>query len=162
MIKRLSSDEALASMETLCARSEMCSYEVEQKLRRRGLTQDEIEKVTDSLVDRKFIDDQRFATAFTRDRYRFARWGRNKIRSHLILKRIPRQMIDEAMSAVDLREYARIAYQVIAARLRSIPADMPRYEQRQRLLRFAAGRGYETSLIIRILDTDKLWNSRKD
>lgn len=162
MNKRLTTDEALVRMEMLCARSEMCSYEVEQKLRRQGFTQGESEKIIDSLTDRKFIDDRRFAAAFTRDKYRFARWGRNKIRSHLILKRIPHQAIDEAMQSIDLREYARTAYAVIAARLRSLPSEMPQFEQRQRLLRFAAGRGYETSLIIRILDSEKLWDSRKE
>lgn len=157
MKKQIGAADALARLEALCARSEQCSHEVTQKLWKWGICGDAAKEILDRLVDGRYVDDRRYAESFVRDKYRFARWGRVKIRMSLVAKRISRDVIDEAMTAIDVREYASMAYRTVSAKLRQLPADMPRAEMRARLLRFAMGRGYETALIIKILDSQRLW-----
>lgn len=158
MKKRIGTADALARLEALCARSEQCSYEITQRLWRWGICGDAADEILDMLTDGRYVDDSRYAESFVRDKYRFARWGRVKIRMSLAAKRIPRDVIDEAMSAIDSREYVSMAYRTVCAKLRQLPADMSRAEMRARLLRFAMGRGYESALIVRILDSRRLWH----
>lgn len=157
MKKPMSADAALVRLEELCARSEQAVSEVRQKLFKWGIPESEAEKIVESLVDRRFVDDARFAEAFVRDKYRFARWGRHKIRLALIAKRIPRDYIAESLQAIDNQEYARMAFASVQSKLRSLPTDMEPGEKRQRLYRFAIGRGYESSLVVKILSSKSLW-----
>ncbi len=157
----VTAEMALERLECLCARSEQCTSEIVQKLYKWGVRGAEAMAVVDKLVANRFVDDQRFASAFVRDKYRFARWGRNKIVSHLIQKRIPRNIINNAVAEIDAREYAMTAFALIEAKLRTLPMDMSRTDLRMRLLRFGVGRGYESQLIIKILDSERLWLSRQ-
>lgn len=158
----LTIDEYLPAIEALCARSEQCSFEIATRLRRRGFTADQISRVIDDLIDRRFIDDTRFARAFVADRFRFARWGRIKIRAALIARRIPAATITEALESIDTRDYALTAFRVIASRLARLDHSLPRHELRRRLARFALSRGFEPSLIFKVLNSERLWQSSDD
>ncbi|MBD5255400.1 MAG: RecX family transcriptional regulator [Barnesiella sp.] len=157
MKRTLTPHQALVKLEELCSRSEQCSYDVKQKLFKWGIPADAAAKIIDSLVATRYIDDRRFALAYTRDKYIFARWGRKKIANGLYAKRIDRSLIDSALASIDNREYAQIAFKVIIAKLRSLSDQLQSFEKRQRLMRFGISRGYETSLIIKILESRKLW-----
>lgn len=157
MKKPLDRKNALARLEELCARSEQCSYDLRQKLYRWGVDAP-YDDIIDSLIDGKYLDDERFASAFVRDKYRFDRWGRRKIARALMAKRIPSAVISEALENIDAREYAMNCYNLLETRRRQLPDSIDDYERRAKLLRFAAGRGYEPSLIMRLLDNPEIWD----
>lgn len=145
-------------MEALCARSEQCSYDIMTKLLRTGLSRDDIDRVMQSLTDKRFVDDVRFAAAYVRDKYRFARWGRRKIAMALRAKRIDSGTVGRALDeAVDQDEYVAVLRDLMRAKARTI-TEGNSYEGRTKLFRFAASRGYETDLIVRqIKCDDSLW-----
>lgn len=161
MKKPLTSEMAIMRLEALCARSEQCSNEARTRLQRWGITGGEAERIVKHLTDNRFIDDGRYARAYVHDKYMYSRWGRRKIVAGLYAKRLDRETIDEAVSeAIDMRDYAAAAFSAVAAKLRMLPEDMPQSEKRRRLLLFGAGRGYETALIIKILDSNRLWQTK--
>lgn len=142
-------ETALDRLESLCARSEQCSFDVMRKMATWGISRDQAEKIVMQLENGGFIDDGRYAEAYVRDKYRFARWGRNKIRLGLVAKKISRSDIDNALMAIDQAEYRTIMLQVLKAKSRSLPEDMAgTFEGKNKLIRFAAGRGYELDLIL--------------
>lgn len=157
MKKPISKDAAILRLESLCARSEQCTYEIEEKLKKWGVSPIDSAKITSHLADLGFVNDARFANAYTNDKYRFARWGRHKIHTGLIAKRISKDIIADALSSINNREYANIAFDLIAAKLHTLPDSLTQFEKRQRLLRFGIGRGYESALIIKILNSNRLW-----
>lgn len=157
--KPMKPEAATLRLEDLCARSEQCSSDLRRKLSGWGISSSDSDSIMRHLSENRFVDDSRFARAFVRDRYRFAGWGRRKIISGLYAKRIAKGMIDDAMAEIDVRQYASIAFKAIAARLRQLPEDMDPRDKRMRLMRFAAGRGYEVALIIKILESERLWTS---
>lgn len=157
MNRRLTEDDALARLESLCARSEHCTFELQTKLRNWDVPSDAAERILASLRDARYLDDERFARAYVREKYLFQRWGRNKIISGLYAKRLPRPTIDSSLDEIETRRYAANAFHLVAAKLRNLPEDMPDGEKRARLIRFATGRGYEMSLIIKILNSRRLW-----
>lgn len=159
MKRQITPQQALMKLEELCARSEQCIYDLRQKLFRWGIAADISDKIIQELVDSRYVDDRRFAQAYTRDKYLFAKWGRKKIISGLYAKRIDRDIIDYALKAIDNREYAQIAFKVIAGKLRTMSEELEPFEKRQRLFRFGLSRGYETALVSKIIESKRLWKS---
>lgn len=154
----MTEETALARLESLCARSERCHFELATRLRNWQVPGSVAERILQSLRENRFYDDERFARAFVREKYLFQRWGRNKIVSQLYAKRIDRATIDEALSEIEVRRYAANAFKLVAAKLKSLPEEMPQIEKRTRLLRYGVSRGYESSLIIKIIESRRLWN----
>lgn len=145
MTAPLPPERALERLEALCSRSEHCSSELVAKMRTWKLSPDDIEAVIYSLRRRQFVDDSRFARAFVRDKYRFNRWGRIKIRMELSAKKISAELIDEAMEEIDENVYQERLESLLASKINRIHDDDPRI-RRQKILRAAVSRGYEVGL----------------
>lgn len=146
-------------MEALCARSEQCSFDIETKLRRTGLSYGQCIEIIESLQKRRFIDDRRFATAFVNDKYRFARWGKRKIKLALAQKRITGDIASEAIESIDMTQYIEILRELMKSKSRSINEGNT-FEGRTKLFRFAASRGFEPDLISNIIREEDIWNHR--
>ena len=143
-------EKALIRCEELCARAERCEHELREKMRAWRIDSRDIEAIINSLTTRRFLDDSRFARAFVRDKYRFARWGRRKIAMALKQKRIDSDTIDEALEEINQEEYTA----VLRTLLKATAAHMDRplsYDDRVKLFRFAVARGFETQLISSML-----------
>ena len=153
MIQRKSIGTAIATtrLENLCARAEHCESELAEKLRRWGIGASESAEIISGLRKHHFVDNARFARAFVRDKYRFARWGRMKIRMALAAKRISKEIVDEALEEIDEDIYTENLRHIIAAKARSLGEETSSYEGRTKIYRFAISRGYESSLISKIL-----------
>lgn len=146
-----SPSEALAGMEALCARSEQCSHDIRTRLRRYGFPEETIAEIIDTLKSGRYIDDARFAHAYVRDKYIFARWGRRKIQAGLIAKRIDRYVISDAIDGeIDLDTYITNLRDLLRSKSRTMKKPIT-FTDSQKLLRFAASRGFEPDLIIETL-----------
>lgn len=148
--KRLTPEDAMARAEALCARAEHCSGEIAQKLYRWGITSSDSERIIDSLIDRRFIDDRRFAAAFVRDKVEYAAWGRRKIALALAAKRLDRDIVAEALEGIDPEVYAARLAKVLDSKRRSLP-EPDTTDGRARLFRHAVARGFEPSLVADML-----------
>lgn len=160
--KQISKEVAIQRLETLCVRGEQCRYDLQEKLRRWGIFPSEWEEILDSLEERRFFSDSRFAAAFAHDKMLFNRWGKMKITMALRAKRIPSSLIREALDELSDEEYERTLREFLQAKARSIPnltlPDNPsaeerqlNYEARTKLYRAALSRGFESPLISRLL-----------
>ncbi len=155
--RRLTPLQALQRLESLCSRSEQCESELYTKLSRWGISSAMAEKIMERLRAGRYVDDVRFAHAFVRDKYLFQRWGRIKISAALRLKRIESDTISAAIDEeIDESTYHANLMALIRAKVRQL--EQPRsYDNRTRLLRFAAGRGYEPAIIINTLNDNATW-----
>lgn len=144
-------EKVLNRLAALCARSEQCTADIEKKLDRIHLRPGDRERIMARLKELKFVDDQRFARAYCHDKLEYQSWGRIKIARGLWAKRISRDMIDEAIGEIDSRTYMTVALRSIKSKIRQMgPAAFSR-EGRDKLLRFMAGRGFETQITLNIL-----------
>lgn len=147
----MNADEVLYKLAARCSTSEQCLSDVEAKLAKYDLTEEEKTRILRHLVEEKYIDDGRYAEAFVRDKYRFNKWGRIKIAQGLRMKGIDRETIDTAMEAIDEAEYLDILRGLIQSKRRSTKGKND-YEVNGKLIRFATGRGFEFSAIRQCLD----------
>ncbi len=149
--KAVTPDEAEARLELLCARSEQCSFEVMQKMLRWGLSAADRGRILDSLVDRRFVDDARYAAAYARSKFLFSRWGRKKIRLGLLAKHIQPGLIVEAVEEATADGYTDTLRSVMRGKARQFARPLCR-EDAMKVCRFAMQRGFEWDCVSRILD----------
>lgn len=147
---------ALVSLEELCARSEQCTHEVRTRLYRWGIAPDLADKIIQRLKAGKFIDDSRYALAFARDKVVYNRWGKIKVRQALKMKHIDSELIDEALDSIDETEYQDALIEVIKAKGKVLKQPFD-FSKKQKILRYAASRGFEPSMIIEIIKQPDLW-----
>jgi len=122
-------------------------------MRRWEMSEEEQEKVIERLVKEKFIDEERYCRAFIADKIRYNKWGRRKIEQALAMKRIPQDIVQNALAEVDEEEYLEILRPLIAAKRRSVKAKSE-YELDCKLIRFAMGRGFLMDEIRRVLEEE--------
>ena len=148
--KTISPENALARVAALCSRSEQAEHDIRIKLCNWGIQQDSIEKIITRLIDEKYIDEQRYAIAFTRDKFRFDGWGRIKIAYSLRNKHISSNVIENALAEIYDNEYIQSLEHLLRNKLRSLNKKND-IQKKASLLRFATSRGYEPGLIYSIL-----------
>jgi regulatory protein len=144
--------EMLKKAARLCSRQEQCSGYIREKLSEWQVQADDAEKIIEILKKEKFLDDQRYADAFVRDKFRFNHWGRLKISYMLRMKGIPDETIREAVSRIDEGEYRTVCRGLIQTRSEGMK-ESNNWARKGKLYRYATGRGFEPELVNLVLDT---------
>lgn len=153
----MTENEAYLRLEELCSRGEYSAAEALERLRRWEINPAAARAMVQQLIDSRFIDDERFARAYVRSKVAYARWGRIKISQMLRAKGIDAQEINKVMEdEIDYDLYCTNLADLLRSKARSMPETLER-EHRDKLLRAALSRGYETSLILEMLSEEEFW-----
>ena len=105
--KELSPDDYLRRAQAYCARAERAPFEVRQKLHIIGAKAMDIENIVEKLTQDGFLDEARYAAAFVHDKVLFQGWGKQKIRMALLAKKIPEQLVGQALENITPQDYQR-------------------------------------------------------
>jgi regulatory protein len=149
--RQIDKKQALSKVQYICSKQEKCCYDIRKKLREWNISSTDQDEIIDSLLDDKFIDENRYTPLFVRDKFRFNKWGRIKITHHLKQKQIASRIISEALEQIDEQEYYEVLSDLLNAKIKSVKEEDP-YQLKAKLLRFAQGRGFENQLSISIID----------
>jgi regulatory protein len=144
-------DEYL-KMQALCSVREYCSADILEKLDKRGVDSSDAAEILQMLKDNKFVDDARYAGAFTRDKSFLEGWGEKKILYRLHLKGIPDNVARSAMKEVDMEKYASKLDEVLNNKWKQLEKEGDQQKKRMKLFRFGMGRGYSYDEIKLYLD----------
>ena len=150
MGKECSAEEARVKAEAYCSVSEHCTADVLRKLQSWGASEEDWEGIVRHLEEERYLDEGRYALAFVRDKYRFNQWGRVKIIQALRMKQVSSACIAEAMGGIDEEEYLSVLTRLLKRKQRSVKAASD-YERNGKLIRFAAGHGYELGEILQCM-----------
>ena len=125
---------AKARLTAECSRREISSGQARQMLIR-WLSKDspltdrqekEIEETISSLKKDKYIDDARFAKAFTRDKLRFSKWGPEKI-----LRGLSEAGVEQSIAEEAVREQEDLALQVLTDLLSKKRQDLEKKAEKK-------------------------------
>ena len=135
----------------LCSRREYCVADVLKKATD-GLEGGHAaaQEVVDVLVNEKYVDDLRYASAFARDKSAIQGWGEVKIRYMLSAKGVSRDVIDKALEEIDQDKADSRLEKLLQNKLKSLKDDP---QCRLKLLRFALGRGYSYDEVNSLINT---------
>ena len=151
MKKELSEQEAFLQLANLCAQAEHCQHEMLEKMRKWELPAEVQARVMARLVKDRYIDDERYAQAYVKDKIRYNKWGRRKVQQGLWAKRIDEDIQQRVLDEVDDEEYLAVLRPLLKQKQKSIKAGSD-YERNQKLVRFALGRGFTFDIIRQCLD----------
>jgi regulatory protein len=140
-MKKLNFEQALNRLANYCSQAERCSYDVRRKLDAWEIAKDEQDKIIRQLQQERFLDERRYCRAFVNDKSKYAHWGVYKIKYALKKKQIPDDLIREALQNLDPEENRERLRQLIEQKRKSVKGKN-KFEIRQKLIRFAVGRGF--------------------
>ncbi|MBO6144623.1 MAG: RecX family transcriptional regulator [Prevotella sp.] len=146
--------EAYLTLAALCAQAEHCQWEMLEKMRRWGLPDDAQARVVERLVNERYIDDERFARAFVKDKVQYNKWGRRKVEQALWQKHIDQDIRQQVLDETDDEAYLSVLRPLLKQKRKSTKAASD-YELNQKLLRFALGRGFTFDIIRQCLDVEE-------
>ena len=127
-------------MRRLCSRREYCVSDIRTKLMKEleGDAQ-KVESALNKLIEERYVDDLRYATAYARDKASISGWGATKIRYMLSAKGGAKDVISEALNEVDESKAASRLEKLLEHKYKSLKDD-PQWKIK--LLRYPLGRGY--------------------
>ncbi len=153
--KKLTPRQAKAKAEVYCAYQERSQQEVRDKLYHWGLHSATVEEVIAELIADGFLNEERFALAYASGKFRMNGWGRHKIKQGLSQKAVSAPLIRAALSSLDEGEYRHKLLGLLQAKARSEKEKQP-YKRKNKLVRYALGKGYESELILELLNDNDL------
>ena len=134
-------EQALSRLAAYCSRGERCADDIRRKMTAWGLSEEEQKKAIQYLQRENFLDEKRYCRAFVHDKSQYNRWGVHKIRYELKKKQISDSLIREAVSEIDKDIYREQLHQLLAHKRKTVKGANE-YEIHQKLIRFAAGKGF--------------------
>ena len=129
-----------------CSLSEHCIQKVREKLVQWETPKEYIDPIIDKLLEDDYINEERFAKSFVKDKFRFNHWGRIKISTHLRALGISSENIATAMQEIGDEEYTKMLDEIVEKKRKTIKNGTD-YEIRAKLLRHALSRGFEYDLV---------------
>ena len=136
----------LAHLTRICSMREYCKKDIAAKIERlKGDDAIDTQAIISQLCKEKYIDENRYAAFFARDKSALAGWGVQKIRYALSAKGIERETIDYALEQIDGEKAQKKMESVLSAKLRTLKGEGQ--EVFAKLVKFGASRGYSYNQI---------------
>lgn len=149
--KTLNYDQALNRAAQMCSKGEQCPSDIYEKAQEWGLSEAEAARLVGYLTAEKYLDEARYVHAFINDKFTYQHWGKVKIAYALRMKGIEGSLIDENMDEIiDPEEYLEACAALVRAKMKGMELPLS-LADRAKVFRFAAQRGYESSVITKAL-----------
>lgn len=152
-MKQKTEQEAYLTLAALCAQAEHCQWEMVEKMRKWEIPEEAQARIMERLVKERYVDDERFARAFAKDKVRYNKWGRRKVEQALWQKHIDEDIRKNVLNKIDDEEYLSVLRPLLKQKRKSIKAQND-YELNQKLMRFALGRGFTFDIIKQCIDVE--------
>lgn len=140
-------DSILAAITHYCRYQERSHKEVKNKLYELGCTTPEVDEYLIKVIEADFLNEERFARAVARGKFRLKQWGRNKIVQQLKQQQVSEFCIKKALTEIDEDEYLATAKKLVEKKLREIKSEKNIFIRKQKIYRYLAQKGYESSII---------------
>ena len=122
-------------------------------MRKWEVEESDCERIMEYLRKAKFVDDERYARAFVKDKIKYNKWGRRKVEQGLWAKHIAEDIRQRVLDEVDESQYKSVLTDLLKSKRRSIKAAND-YEMNRKLIKFALSRGFDYSIVRHCIDCD--------
>jgi len=139
--KYYSKDDALDVLRKYCVYQDRCHSEVRTRLIKLKIYGDDLEDIIVELINDDYLNEERFARAYVRGKYRMKAWGRQKIKLALIQKKVSEYCIKQGMKEILEEEYNEILERVMRKRMNIRPGTNAKILQLE-LGKYAQSRGF--------------------
>ncbi|MFD2916779.1 regulatory protein RecX [Psychroserpens luteus] len=139
-------DEARKRLESYCAYQERCHKEVSQKLYDMRMIPEARDQIIVHLLQHNFLNEERFAQAFVRGKFRIKKWGRQRITLELKRKDISKTIITIALREISDDDYIE-TFNALAEKKVETIRESNHQKKRKKLADYLFYRGWESHLV---------------
>ena len=150
-VKKIEYEEGLEMLRQYCSYRDRCHKEVRTKLLELKIYGNDLENIIAKLVEEDFLNEERYAKAFVRGKFKINKWGRMKILQNLKRNKISAYCIKKGMEEIDEDTYRKALKALLKEKLFHVK-EKNKARRYQKLNRYALQKGYEHSLIGAFLD----------
>lgn len=93
-------EEALVKLQKYCSYQDRCHKEVAQKLKEMQMISQASEQIILKLIEGNFLNEERFAMAYVRGKFRIKNWGKRRLVSELKQRQISKYIINKALNQI--------------------------------------------------------------
>lgn len=133
-----------------CAIQERSQQQVREKLSHYGVFGEEAEEIIAELISMDFINEERFARAYVRGKFRMKKWGKIKILQGLNRHRISDYCVKKGFEEIDHEEYL-FTLQQIYEKYSSSLSEENKWVRRNKITRYLISKGYEPTDVYDLL-----------
>ena len=139
--------QALPKIKQYCSYQERCHAEVKEKLYSFGLHKKDVDELIAELINRNYLNEERFAIQFAGGKFRIKHWGKNKIKQALKLKKVSDYCIKKALKDIDITQYIKAFDELVEQKMKLLKSERNIFIKKKRLQDFLLQKGYESELI---------------
>lgn len=145
-------DEAQNVLDNYCAYQERCHKEVQLKLKKMGMIPEAMDKIIVHLIEHNYLNEERFAKAFVRGKFRIKKWGKNRLVRELKFREVSKYSIESGLSEIEPEEYLEILDELVKKRIAQVK-ERNQYKKKRKVADYLLYRGWESHLIYEKLNT---------
>lgn len=127
-----------------CTYQERCHKEVRNKLYELGCTTPEVEENIVLLIEIGILNEERYARAYARGKFRMKQWGKQKIVQHLKLNKISDYCIKKGLTEIDEEEYITTLLKLAEGKWTELKKEKNIYTRKSKIYRYLLQKGYST------------------
>ncbi len=135
-----------------CQYQERCHSEVKNKLYELGCNTTEVNENIANLIEAGALNEERFAKAYARGKFRMKQWGKIKIKQHLKQKQVSDYCIKKAFLEINEDEYHSTIRKLAETKKAELKGEKNIFTKRGKLYRYLAQKGYEQVLILEMIE----------
>lgn len=150
----MATEDALNKLRRYCAYQERCHEEVRTKLLSLKIYGETLEEIINQLISEDFLNEERFAIAYSGGKFRMLGWGKIKIEQALKAKKISTYCIKKALSEIDDEAYHKTLKKHIS-RCKKKYQSGTKTERHQKTAQFLIAKGFESNIVWQFLSQEK-------
>lgn len=149
--------EAIQKLEYYCSYQERCHNEVADKLKSLKMSPQEIDEVIVHLIQNNFLNEERFASSFSRGKHNIKHWGKIRIANELKFRNISKYNIDKALNEIPPETYL-LNFHALAEKNWESIRESNANKKKKKFCDFLLRKGFESHLVfgkLKDLENDK-------
>jgi len=136
-----------------CAYQERTQEEVRQRLKKWNVWGEESDEIIAELITQNYLSEERFAKTYAGGKFRMKNWGRMKIKQELHRRGLSEYSIEKGMKEIGDKAYVEGLKELLEKKKLLLErSETDKYKLKQKLVRFALGKGYESELIWKMIE----------
>lgn len=126
-------------------------YEVRLKLRENEFSNEVIDEVLEILENEEYLNDRLYCEIFIEDKKRLNGYGKNKIKSLLIQKRISKSIFEDFLDNFEYEDEFDNAVKMGIKKLNLLANEEDKFKKKQKIINYLAYRGFSFDVINDVL-----------
>ncbi len=144
-------DQAKEKLERYCAYQERSHRQVEEQLYKMRMIPQAQEVIITHLIQHDFLNESRFAQAYSRGKFRIKKWGKKRITQGLKQHGVSAYNIKLGLAQIDPEAYRVTFQELVKKRLAELSNEGNSTKKKRKLFDYLTYRGWETELIYEAL-----------